>query len=197
MMPDPEKKQALLDRITAYVLEHGLGDLSLRPLADALGTSGRMLIYYFGTKDALIVDVLAEVRRRKYRDLGLTTGSESAGVLRRYWDWVLSHEGRTYLRLVYEIYGLSLRDPERFDAFIATEAIEVLDVIAASYRAVGAPADDAAALSTYTFAALRGLELDFLATGDVPRLERAFSMLEEDLRCRVAAIAAPQRGRER
>jgi hypothetical protein len=99
---------------------------------------------------------------------------------------------------VYEIYGLSLRDPERFDAFLATEALEVLDVIAASYRVAGVPPDEASALSTYTFAALRGLELDLLATDDVPRLEQAFSMLEQDLERRVAAHAAtvaPQRRR--
>jgi AcrR family transcriptional regulator len=188
--PDPKRRQALLDRITDYVLQNGLGDLSLRPLARELGTSGRMLLYYFGAKDALVVDVLAEVRRRKYRDLGLASEEGgNAGVLRRYWEWVLSREGRTYLRLVYEIYGLSLRDPERFDAFLATEALEVLEVIARSYGAAGVPAPKARTLATYTFAALRGLELDLLATDDLPRLEQAFSMLEQDLGRRVDLLA--------
>jgi hypothetical protein len=157
-----------------------------------------MLIYYFGTKDALIVEVLAEVRRRKYRDLGLLEDDGGGeGVLRRYWEWVLSHEGRTYLRLVYEIYGLSLRDPERFNAFLATEALEVLDVIASGYRLAGVGATEAAALSTYTFAALRGLELDLLATDDRPRLQRAFNMLEEDLTDRVELLLQPTQRSER
>jgi hypothetical protein len=91
---------------------------------------------------------------------------------------------------VYEIYGLSLRDPERFDAFLATEALEVLAVIADSYHAAGVPEQHARTLSTYTFAALRGLELDLLATDDRPRLEQAFSMLEQDLARRVEALAA-------
>lgn len=43
---------------TDYVLEHGLIGLSLRPLAAALGTSDRMLLYHFGTKDHLVADVL-------------------------------------------------------------------------------------------------------------------------------------------
>jgi AcrR family transcriptional regulator len=43
---------------TRYVLEHGLIGLSLRPLAAALGTSDRMLLYHFGTKDALVAAVL-------------------------------------------------------------------------------------------------------------------------------------------
>jgi hypothetical protein len=33
----------LLDRVTDYVLEHGLIGLTLRPLAAAIGTSDRML----------------------------------------------------------------------------------------------------------------------------------------------------------
>ncbi len=46
-----EQAIQLLDAATAHVLENGLGDLSLRSVADALGTSHRMLIYYFGSAD--------------------------------------------------------------------------------------------------------------------------------------------------
>ena len=58
-MADPPKKppmtkDSLLPLLTAHVLAHGLGGASLRPLAKAAGTSDRMLIYHFGTKEALI-----------------------------------------------------------------------------------------------------------------------------------------------
>src|SRR4029453_4888280 len=49
----------LLDRVTDYVLEHGLIGLTLRPLAAAIGTSDRMLIYHFGSRDALVSAVVA------------------------------------------------------------------------------------------------------------------------------------------
>lgn len=49
---------------TDYVLEHGLITLSLRPLAAALGTSDRMLIYHFGSKDHLVADVLRTSNER-------------------------------------------------------------------------------------------------------------------------------------
>jgi hypothetical protein len=58
-------------------------------------------------------------------------------------------------------------------------------------------ATEAAALSTYTFAALRGLELDLLATDDRPRLQRAFNMLEEDLTDRVELLLQPTQRSER
>lgn len=51
-------RESLLPRLAAHVLAHGLGQASLRPLARAAGTSDRMLIYHFGTKEALIVDLL-------------------------------------------------------------------------------------------------------------------------------------------
>ena len=54
-------KETLLPALAAYVLEHGLGTASLRPLAKAAGTSDRMLIYHFGNKQALVSDLLAYI----------------------------------------------------------------------------------------------------------------------------------------
>jgi len=52
------KRAALLDRLVDHVLDHGLSNASLRPLAAAVGTSDRMLIYYFGDKATLIASIL-------------------------------------------------------------------------------------------------------------------------------------------
>ena len=58
-MPRPKPdKQAMLADLTAHVLAHGLNTASLRPLAQAAGTSDRMLIYHFGSKEALVADML-------------------------------------------------------------------------------------------------------------------------------------------
>jgi AcrR family transcriptional regulator len=46
-----DRRHDLAEAATDYVLEHGLLDLSLRPLAAALGTSDRMLLYHFGAGD--------------------------------------------------------------------------------------------------------------------------------------------------
>jgi AcrR family transcriptional regulator len=53
-----DRRHDLAEAATDYVLEHGLLDLSLRPLAAALGTSDRMLLYHFGSKDELVAAVL-------------------------------------------------------------------------------------------------------------------------------------------
>lgn len=51
-------RETLLPLLAGHVLEHGLSDVSLRPLASAAGTSDRMLIYHFGNKDALVAALL-------------------------------------------------------------------------------------------------------------------------------------------
>jgi AcrR family transcriptional regulator len=55
---DPQRRAAWAELATDYVHEHGLIGLSLRPLAAELGTSNRVLLYHFGTKDQLVADVL-------------------------------------------------------------------------------------------------------------------------------------------
>src|ERR1700684_3811536 len=60
-----ERRADLLERITDYVAENGLADLSLRPLADAVESSPRVLLYYFTSKEDLIGEVLAQLRARQ------------------------------------------------------------------------------------------------------------------------------------
>ena len=62
--PQPEIKQRLLDACTDHALEHGLPD-RLGPLAAAAGTSNRMLIYHFGTRDGLLREILGQARQRQ------------------------------------------------------------------------------------------------------------------------------------
>jgi hypothetical protein len=47
---DQTIKVNLLEQVTIYISRNGLQDSSLRPLAEALGISARMLIYHFGSK---------------------------------------------------------------------------------------------------------------------------------------------------
>ncbi|MFZ1741447.1 MAG: TetR/AcrR family transcriptional regulator [Pontixanthobacter sp.] len=51
-------RETLLPLLAGHVLEHGLSDASLRPMAKAAGTSDRMLLYHFGSKDRLVEALL-------------------------------------------------------------------------------------------------------------------------------------------
>src|SRR5690349_23909914 len=61
----PTRREQLLHAAVEHVAAHGLGDLSLRQLAAALGTSHRMLVYHFGSKQQLLDEVIRVVEARQ------------------------------------------------------------------------------------------------------------------------------------
>ena len=54
-------RDALLQRAIGHFAAHGIGDTSLRALAEAIGTSHRMLIYHFGSREGLLAAVVDTV----------------------------------------------------------------------------------------------------------------------------------------
>jgi len=67
--PDTARRTELADAATDYALEHGLIGLSLRPLAAAVGTSDRMLLYHFDDKDDVVVTVLRTSSERSIMEI--------------------------------------------------------------------------------------------------------------------------------
>ena len=147
-----------------YVLERGLADLSLRPLASALGTSTRMLLYDFGSKEQLVHEILAEIRRREESLLGAEVRS-----LDDVWHWISAPEREPFLRLFFEIYVGALGSEEA-EPLVR----DWLEFLRTSWRP---PVDEATA--TLMVAVVRGLLLDRLATGDRERTDRALARFVE------------------
>lgn len=71
-------KDTLLSALADHVLANGLNTASLRPMAAAAGTSDRMLIYYFNTKDQLIAELL------EYLAVRMSVGLDAAIPPERY-----------------------------------------------------------------------------------------------------------------
>jgi AcrR family transcriptional regulator len=100
-------RTALLDALSAYVLQHGLNTASLRPLAAAAGTSDRMLIYHFGSKDGLITALLAHLAGQM--KAGLTAAlppvgfAEEPAFLRAVVGLMRSGPFQPYVRLWFDI----------------------------------------------------------------------------------------------
>lgn len=98
------RREALLDRLADHVLEHGLARATLRALAEAAGTSNRMLLYYFKDKNDLLVALLAHlaVRVMALVDLGPRRLPQAA-MLRTLWDAARSPALAPYMRLFLEL----------------------------------------------------------------------------------------------
>src|SRR3954452_24838406 len=100
--PQPEIRQRLLDACTDHALAHGLPD-RLEPLAAAAGTSTRMLIYHFGTRDALLRAVLGHARQRQLDTFGELLRARPdepyTATLSNAWTSMTGPEGRPFLRM--------------------------------------------------------------------------------------------------
>lgn len=161
---DTARHSELLDRAVQYAIEHGLSDLTLRPLADALGIMPNTLVHHFGSKEELLSAILNGVRERLQgmvrAELERDPGGEPLQVV---WRWSSSPERLKFFRSFFEAYGLALRQPERYAPFLQRVIGDWLIT-------------DDTPRATLELAVLRGLLLDLLTTGERERVEQAFAL---------------------
>ena len=173
------RKVELLEAAYRYALEHGLGDLSLRPLAAAIGSSPRVLLYLFGSKDGLVQALLARAREDERGLLQKVEAGDLAAATRQVWGWLADPGHRALLTLWTEAYARSLVDPHGAWAGFARDTVR--DWLALLAEAQPAPVRDTAAglaERSLALAVVRGALLDLLATGDV---ERTTAAVEQQL----------------
>lgn len=160
------RRTELLEAAYGYVLAHGLADVSLRPLAAAIGSSPRVLMFLFGNKDGLIRALLARARADELAaldGLGADRPAGLAAAAERVWAWLSDAEHRPLLRLWAEAYARSLVEPDGpWSGFAKATVDDWLAVLDAA-----GPGDPVR--STLVLAVLRGALLDLLATDDEAR----------------------------
>lgn len=164
------RRAELLEAAYGYVLAHGLGDMSLRPLAGAIGSSPRVLLYLFGSKDGLIRELLAKARADEVALLEATPTDDLIGATLRIWGWASDPRHRALLTLWTEAYARSLTEPDGpWSDFAAATVRDWLELLAAAQPSSTRDTPGGAAERTATLALLRGAMLDLLATGDLDR----------------------------
>jgi AcrR family transcriptional regulator len=116
---DPTIKADLLEQVTNYILENGLQDLSLRPLAEALGTSARMLIYHFGSKEQLVIEAITNAQTKQQALLQKQMVSSKSGTktLQNFWAWFTSEDVMAFVRLLYDIENQGINGNVQYLAF--------------------------------------------------------------------------------
>lgn len=175
----PSARQVeLLEAAYQYALTHGLADLSLRPLAAAIGSSPRVLLFLFGSKDGLVRALLARARADELAVLGrLRESDQPIGLVpavEQVWAWLVAQEHRPLLRLWAEAYARSLVEPDGAWAGFARATVDDwLDVLAACQPPVERDDASGATRRTLALTVLRGALLDLLATDEERRVSAA------------------------
>jgi len=169
-----QAKERLLAAAVEHALTHGIVDLSLREIATAVGTSHRMLIYHFGSREGLLVAVVREVERRERETL--QSGEQSPEGSREFWAHLADPSLRAQERLFFEIYSHALRNRPGTEGFLDEVITTWTDPVVRSLVQSGVAEPTARALARLGLAVTRGLLLDLLATGDTAATTEAFQL---------------------
>jgi AcrR family transcriptional regulator len=204
-LPPSARRDELLALAYRYVLRHGLADMSLRPLAEAIGSSPRVLLFLFGSKDGLVRALLGVARAAELEVLHTVRagGGDATEAVHGLWAWLAAPEHRDLLRLWAEGYARAVIEPDGpWGGFAADSVRDWLDVLSEILSPGSAPDPAAVDLTadhhsagvgtgsgpvvdraTAVLALLRGALLDLLATGDTERTGAA-------VRIQLAALTA-------
>lgn len=170
--PEGPRRAELLDKLLHYSATHGLSEVTLRPLAAAVGSSPRVLLYFFGSKSELVREVHRHARQEQLRvlDDALRGLNQPTDAVRALWSWLADPAHHNVERFFFEGYARSLQDSDGpWQGFGEESVREWLPRM----EAILGDRD----VATLLLAALRGLLLDLLATGERDRVDAAFEAL--------------------
>jgi AcrR family transcriptional regulator len=176
------RRSELLGKIVEELLKSGAAELSLRPLAERVGSSARLLIYHFGSKEELVAAALSEVRLYIGASLHARASQTRPETLRdlilMVWNWATEAPNQRYFRLLFEVDGLAMFDRLSFSEEVrrANSAVWIGLIDRAAGRLTHG-GDLFSAHSTLILGTFTGLLQDFLSTGDRARTTRALHVL--------------------
>ena len=173
------RRDVLLDATIQYMLKHGVADLSLRPLAAKVGSKARLLIYHFGSKDALVSEAMIVVRDRVQKAFAAMVenghGRTASQIIQAFWRWAAVKQNERYLRLFFEVHGLALQKPERYGGYLegaVTTWVEMMAVVLPARMSLA----KRRALATLAVSSVVGMLLDYLSSGDKKRCAQALEI---------------------
>jgi AcrR family transcriptional regulator len=170
---DEKRPEVLRAAILQYLIKHGVTDLSLRPLAKAIGSSPRGLLYHFGSKEKLLMSVLSDMRAQQRLQFVQMKGESFAEACGEMWKAMSSPSSEPRVRLFFELYGIALRQPVTYKELLASAVDDWLEFAVNQLREDGYRRPDAELIATTVLAGFRGFMIDLCATRDRPRVNRA------------------------
>lgn len=194
---NPAIREGLRDQAVDYVLTHGLRELSLRPLAKVLKTNARMLVYHFGSREGLMRQILAGLRKREDARIQawFQIGEKPRTLpefLRWYWKRVSSPQAKPAIRLIFELYALALRNPQEYPGVLEDPLAYWRNLA----KQAGIPSKLDAVEATLLLAATRGLLLDLCATGARARVNGAMELLAQLIESRTLSTKKTRQERK-
>ncbi|MGW4156036.1 TetR family transcriptional regulator [Micromonospora chersina] len=163
-----DAREALLDRCVDFLKQGGFSQLSLREIAAGTGTSHRMLIYHFGSREGLLAEVVRRIEAEQRLALAsfATEIDDPVEVNRWFWRRLADPALAPAERLFFEIYSQALYGRSWTESFRASVIAAWAGPVEEMFIQLGFEPAEARQRARLGLAVARGLLLDLLMTGD-------------------------------
>lgn len=174
----PTARERLLEAVTEHFGRHGIGDTSLRGVAEAVGTSHRMLIYHFGSREGLLAAVTRSVEARQRAVMTATYDADLPPLeaAAKYWEETVDATLR-FGPLFFELAAHAMQGKEHAASLREELIASWLPPVTELCRAIGIPDEQAEVHARLALGAARGLLLDLLLSGSRNEVARAADLL--------------------
>jgi AcrR family transcriptional regulator len=178
------RRQEVLEAVVAELARNGIGDRSLRDIAAGVGTSHRMLIHHFGSRQGLLTEVVRTVEADQRAFLA-SLDVPPRDVMTLMWQRLSDPSLWPAERLFFECYARASRGEEPYAELLPGLVDDWLErAIAVDPLAATDPVR-ARAQARVGLALFRGLLLDLVGTEDRAGVDAAFdefrALVERDL----------------
>ena len=161
------ERQRLLYLVVDLILSEGMIDVSLSAVARKIGSNNRMLLYYFGSKEALLDEAAMHAYERfpKLRNLFQRLGEpgDIEERLVRAWEDLSAPENHPYLRVFFQRFGIAMRETEDWGGFIERLGTSWVQRVQAQLAAEGLSDSTSRSGALAIVALWRGMEILLLA----------------------------------
>jgi AcrR family transcriptional regulator len=176
---DHVKREELLASAAAILARTGVVDTSLRSLAAEMGTSARMLVYYFGSKEHLILEVMHRQQRAAIPETDELNTTESVAAHRTWcfedWHACTRGERRDSLRVVLQVFGAACGVDSPYREYTWDTLSLLTRNSRARLQALGMPAHAAETRSRIALAAFQGFIIEFFTAPDPAFVDETFA----------------------
>lgn len=192
-----ERKVHLRAAVLDYLLKHGVASASLRPMAAALGTSARILMFHFKSKEALLQEAMEELQSQLRTSFAamVDPGPRRVSPLKRFWLWAARPQNTSRLRLLYEVQIIAIQNPAKYGRYLAESSANWLAI---SLEAMSEPLRKGP-MARLCIAVFDGLMLEYLSTGNLrattQALDHFIALLQQQLQPSPGAVPPARRKR--
>lgn len=169
-------RASLLGDAIEHFAKNGIGDASLRGIATSIGTSHRMLIYHFGSREGLLAEVVRTVEQQQRDLLAALSDLPVEEQAEEFWRRV-TEAALVYGPLFFELSAHAMQNLPHTESLKADLINVWLPPLIELCIRAGLPPEEAPAYARLGLAASRGLLFDLLLTGDRAGVDEASALL--------------------